>query len=191
FAVPDAAVIVNVSADSAGTTASSLPVAAATPVPAPAPSAVPISAPLPPPAIPPINAPAAAPPPIFVALLLVWPLPLKEWDVVETGTPLSEVKRRVSWPGAWRRPLDFADVTLPRTGVPALATVLPLTTTSCARLPWNACPDRAVAELICELVRMVSLVPAGIWAPANAAASIIRDVVFRTFPSMSPPRDVA
>ena len=29
----------------------------------------------------PISAPAAAPPPIFVALLLVWPLPLAKWDV--------------------------------------------------------------------------------------------------------------
>ena len=61
-----------VNAVSAWITASSFPVAAATPVPAPAPAAVPIKAPLPPPANPPIKAPAAAPPPILVTLLLVW-----------------------------------------------------------------------------------------------------------------------
>src|ERR1700737_1639792 len=71
-----AAVVVNVKADSAGTTASSFPVATATPVPAPAPTPAPMAAPLPPPASAPIRAPAAAPPPIFVALLLVWLLPL-------------------------------------------------------------------------------------------------------------------
>src|SRR3989442_6739391 len=53
------------------------PVAAATPVPAAPPARVPIAAPFPPPAIAPITAPAAAPPPIFVALLLVWLLPVR------------------------------------------------------------------------------------------------------------------
>ena len=53
--------VVKAIAVSAWIRASSLPVAAATPVPAPAPTAVPIKAPLPPPANPPISAPAAAP----------------------------------------------------------------------------------------------------------------------------------
>src|ERR1700745_4374430 len=70
------AVVVKVIAVSAWIRASSLPVAAATPVPAPAPTAVPIKGPLPTPANSPISAPAAAPPPILVTLLLVWLLPL-------------------------------------------------------------------------------------------------------------------
>ena len=79
----------------------------------------PIAAPLPPPANAPINAPAAAPPPIFVALLLVWPLTL---DRVGMGSDrnhppidLYAVKRNVNSPGACSRPLDLAEVTLPRT----------------------------------------------------------------------------
>src|SRR5437870_12800602 len=73
----DAPVVVNVITFSAGTTTSCFPVAAATPVPAAPPARVPIAAPFPPPAIAPITAPAAAPPPIFVALLLVWLLPVR------------------------------------------------------------------------------------------------------------------
>src|SRR5437588_8951561 len=82
------AVVVKAIAVSAWIRASSLPVAAATPVPAPAPTAVPIKAPLPPPANPPISAPAAAPPPILVILLLVWLLPLARKPLVETARVL-------------------------------------------------------------------------------------------------------
>src|SRR6202007_2584266 len=106
------AVVVKVIAVSAWIRASSLPVAAATPVPAPATPAGPIKAPLPPPANPPISAPAAAPPPILVTLLLVWLLPLAWNAVVETGTfrpfTSTEVRRRESSPGSCSRPLDFA-----------------------------------------------------------------------------------
>src|ERR1700739_5046816 len=82
------AVVVKVIAVSAWIRASSLPVAAATPVPAPAPTAVPIKAPLPPPANPPMSAPAAAPPPILVTLLFVWLLPFARNPLVETGRVL-------------------------------------------------------------------------------------------------------
>src|SRR5215475_13772190 len=78
------AVVVKAIAVSAWITASSLPVAAATAVPAPAPAAVPIRAPLPPPATPPMSAPAAAPPPILVTLLLVWLLPFARKPLVES-----------------------------------------------------------------------------------------------------------
>src|SRR5437870_1267725 len=170
-----AAVVVNDNTDSEGTFASSLPVAAATPVPAPAPTAVPISAPLPPPARPPINAPAAAPPPILVRLLLVWLLPLAWKAVVESGTVLpftcTEVSRRVSSPGSCSRPLDLACVTLPCAGEPALASVLPLTTKSRASVASNDCPELAEPELIPEPRRTVTRVPAGIVSAAANAAS--------------------
>src|SRR5438093_11888966 len=101
-----AVVVVNDNTDSEGTFASSLPVAAATPVPAPAPIAVPISAPLPPPARPPINAPAAPPPPTLVRLHLVWLFPLPWKAVVESGTDLpstcTEERRKHSPPASYR-----------------------------------------------------------------------------------------
>src|SRR4029077_13612399 len=145
-----AVVVANVKAVSACITASSLPVAAATPVPAPAPTPAPIAAPLPPPARAPINAPAAAPPPILVTLLLVWLLPLAWKPLVEIGTILplisTEVSRSVSSPGACSRPLDLAKVTLPFAGAPALARTLPSMTRALTKLALNLSPAFAVPE---------------------------------------------
>src|SRR5690349_2594612 len=100
--------MVNDRTDSADITASSLPVAAATPVPAAVPAPAPISAPLPPPASPPIRAPAAAPPPTLVTLLLVWLLPLALTAVLLTRLPSTDARRMVTTPGLCSRPLDFA-----------------------------------------------------------------------------------
>ena len=58
----------------------------------------------------------------------------------------TEVSRNASSPGACRRPLDLADVTLPLTGAPALARVLPLTTRLRASVPSNLSPALAVPE---------------------------------------------
>src|SRR5262249_19244519 len=101
-------VIVNTRTDSAPITTSSLPVAAATPVPAAVPAPAPIRAPLPPPARPPMSAPAAAPPPILVTLLLVWLLPLALTAVLVTRLPATDGRRMGITPGFVRRPLDFA-----------------------------------------------------------------------------------
>src|SRR4051812_16497253 len=92
FATP---VTVNASGVSAEKATFCFPVAAATPVPAPAPTPAPIAAPFPPPASAPINAPAAAPPPILVALLFVWLLPLRLRAVDVTAWPSTEVSRIV------------------------------------------------------------------------------------------------
>jgi len=185
-----AAVVVNVKAASAGITASSLPVATATPVPAPAPTPAPMAAPLPPPASAPISAPAAAPPPIFVALLLVWPFPLAKYERVEIGTILpptwTDVSRNASCPGACSRPLDLADVTLPRAGAPALATVLPLTTRLRASVASNRSPALAVPELISEPTRTVIVLPAGMfWAVATSASKMNTETILSNFPSIS------
>src|SRR5262249_32307350 len=115
--------IVKLSADSVEISASFLPVAMATPVPAPAPTPAPIAAPLPPPAIAPIKAPAAAPPPIFVALLLVWLSPLRDTLELDTGMPFTDARRMVISPGVLRRPLFLTYVTLARTESPERATV--------------------------------------------------------------------
>src|SRR5579862_2282659 len=110
FAVADAEVV-KVSALSAWNTASSLPVAAARPVPAAPPAAAPIRAPLGPPKTPPRTAPAAVPPPILIALLLVWLLPLARQAAVAIGVCLpstsTDVSRNDSSPGACNRPLGL------------------------------------------------------------------------------------
>src|SRR5690242_9974134 len=130
-----------VRACSAWNTASSLPVAAATPVPAAPPAAAPIRAPLPPPARAPIRVPAAAPPPIFSMLPFLWLLPLVLTRLVLSATswPSSriEVRRTLSSPGACSRPLGLACATTPVTDDPARAMVLPRTTMLRARVPWN------------------------------------------------------
>src|SRR5579859_7380987 len=132
---------------SAGTVACILPVARARPVPAAAPAPAPIRAPLPPPARPPISAPNPAPPPILVALLVVWPLPLNERELLLTGMPFTDVRRKVSSPGAWMRPLSLAYDITPFTGSPAWATVwLPFTTRSLTNEPDQAWPLRFVPD---------------------------------------------
>jgi hypothetical protein len=87
------------------------------------------------------------------------------WAWVATGTirPLTctEVRRNVSSPGACRRPLGLAEVTLPRAGAPVRTRVLPLTTSGRASVASNLSPALAVAELISDPTRTVSLVPAG------------------------------
>ncbi|PYX87454.1 MAG: hypothetical protein DMG68_11645 [Acidobacteria bacterium] len=87
------------------------------------------------------------------------------YELVETGIPATDVSRRVSCPGACSRPLDFARVTLPLTGEPAFATVLPPDTTSRARVASNVWPVFAVPELISDPVRTVILLPAGMPCP--------------------------
>src|SRR5947199_9382013 len=141
-----AVVVVNDNTDSEGTFASSLPVAAATPVPAAPPAAVPISAPLPPPARPPINAPAAAPPPILVTLLLVWPLPLKVCDPVAMACPFTSARRIESKPGACSRPLCLTPVTRHFAGSPTLANFFPCKTTSRATEQGIVLPALALLE---------------------------------------------
>src|SRR6266853_199621 len=86
-----------------------------------------------------------------------------------------EVRRRLSAPGLCRRPLRFTYVTLPFTGSPALARVLPSATMSWVRVPLQGCSLVAVAELNDVLSRTVAWLPAGIVAaPAlkTEAASI-------------------
>jgi hypothetical protein len=69
----------------------------------------------------------------------------------------TEVSRSASCPGACSRPLDLADVTLPRTGAPAGARVLPLTSRFRVSVASNLSPARAVPELISDPTRTVSL----------------------------------
>src|SRR4029077_17581484 len=86
-----------------------------------------------------------------------------------------EVRRRLSAPGLCRRPLRFTYVTLPFTGSPALATVLPSATMLLVRVPLQGCSLGAVAELRDVLSLTVAWLPAGIVAaPAlrNEAANI-------------------
>src|SRR5579859_7506457 len=104
-----------------------------------------------------------------------------------------EVSRRVSWPGAWRRPLDLALVTLPVTSSPERAIVLPSLTRSRASVPRQVSPACAVPELRVDPNRTVTCVPAGIdeAAPHEVdsikAASAISRFIQRS--SFQPRRD--
>src|SRR5205823_9168205 len=172
-------------------TTSSLPVVAATPVPAAPPAAVPISAPLPPPARPPINAPAAAPPPILVTLLLVWPLPLKVCDPVATACPFTSARRIESKPGACSRPLCLTPVTRHFAGSPTLANFFPCKTTSRATEQGIVLPALALLEDRVAPVRTVTFVPAGSVVALSDIANANTVARFKAIlPFISPPEIV-
>src|SRR5438270_8968327 len=174
--------VVNVSVVSAGTTACSLPVAYATPVPAAAPAPAPIKAPLPPPANPPISAPAPVPTPILVTLPLVWLLPWKLRELVETGMPFTDTSARRRMPGLCRRPLSLALTTLPCTESPRFATTVLPFFTSLTSVPSNVAPLETLPESRVEPVRMVMVVPAGI-VLAAAAVNVASKITARTIES--------
>src|SRR5579883_50001 len=158
-------VSLKLTADSAGSVISRLPVRPAPAVPAPPPTSAPMAAPLPPPANAPINAPAPAPPPIIAALRL--PLPVEDCAMVEVatecGTPCTVTDVRVIANSAapLKRPADFALVTSPDTLDPAGMTVSPPTTTGSTRLPVKLCPLWLILDPTASVRRTRRTVPAG------------------------------
>src|SRR5947209_9049574 len=91
-----------------------------------------------------------------------------------------EDRRRLSWPGACSRPLDFTLITLPVTSSPVLATVLPSTTTSLASVPFQVSPILAVPELSSEPSRTFTFVPAGTGAALTSNAEHSNSIVNTT-----------
>src|SRR5450631_4438514 len=132
------------SADSAGSRTSLLPVKAAPPVPAPPPASAPMPAPLPPPARPPIKAPRAAPPPANTAVRLPFPDSVRTTEEVEMDWSeppmLIDVNRNCSEAPPLKRPRGLASTTVPEAAAPAGIAVLPSTVTALAKAAVKVWP---------------------------------------------------
>src|SRR4051812_7551557 len=103
-----------------------------------------------------------------------------------------EVRRSESSPGLCSLPLRFTYVTFPFTASPDLARVLPSATMSLVKVPCQACPVLALAELKDEPSLTVAWLPEGMVPAAalrNEAASTIANAEdLRKFIIRHPPR---
>src|ERR1700738_626491 len=133
-----------VSAVSAGSVISRLPVNPAPAVPAPAPIRPPIKAPLPPPARPPMSAPPPAPPPIITALRLPLPLLTRIGEEARISYSLPFTLREVSVSSRaappLKRPADLASLTIPVARAPLGIAIFPSTSTGLCTVAAKVSP---------------------------------------------------
>src|SRR5207249_7516344 len=154
-----------VSADSAGSTMSLLPLNAAPVVPAPPPARAPMAAPLPPPARPPISAPTPAPPPAITAVRLPFPLAERTREEVSTGRSepltLMEISLSCSTAPPLKRPSGLASTTVPEALAPEGITVLPSTSTGLATVAEKLWPGWLILDPTDSPSLTVIMVPVG------------------------------